>query len=126
MRKAKLKKCSQCQQELSLEYFYKLGKDRIDSWCKLCRKKIKKSKYKPKSYAENYRGFMKLLDWYFDLKLSELSEFEEVLERMVRDAKTTGNSLQQGKLRRAKRGVQSRSSGCEEPGVRKEKKAAHC
>ena len=53
-----------------------------------------------------------------DVKLSELSELEKALERMVEDAKKTRGGIQPSKLSRAKGRLQPRSSGRQEQRIR--------
>lgn len=81
-----MKICTSCKELKNPKDFYKLGQDRIDSWCKDCKRSKRVARYDSKQEVRNYGNFRKLLDFMTEIKLSELSGFEQELEGIISNA----------------------------------------
>jgi len=82
------KSCTKCGETKSSEQFYSLGKDRVDSWCKQCKKSARQAAYVSKADLQNYNAFRKFLDFFFNIELTELCQYDQRLEEIINHAKS--------------------------------------
>lgn len=85
--------CTSCGNNKPTSEFYALGKTRIDSWCKDCKRSKRVVRYDSKQEVRNYANFRKILDFMTEIKLSELSSFEQELEGIIGSADKNSSAI---------------------------------
>jgi hypothetical protein len=76
------KKCTKCLVDLPLSEFYSMG-NRVDSWCKECKKSKRRSKYVSTKSVDTFDRLKRCLDLLYEVEKKELDAINERLEEMV-------------------------------------------
>lgn len=77
-----LKKCSKCLVEFSTTEFYSKG-NRLDSWCKSCKKSERKSTYVSQKEVQAFDGLVQIGNIVYESEVNRLMEMNERLEKMI-------------------------------------------
>jgi hypothetical protein len=76
------KRCTTCLIELPLSSFYSKG-TRLDSKCKECKKKTRRTTYVSRSEQDEQARLLKFFDILFDDEKRKLEDFENDLDKIL-------------------------------------------
>lgn len=77
------KQCTKCQEVLPLSEYYTLGPNRLDSWCKSCKRTKRKEKYVSSRTRDGVNVLLKMTDIIFDSELQFLNQQQEKLQELI-------------------------------------------
>ncbi len=77
------KQCTKCHEIQPLSEYYTLGPNRLDSWCKSCKRAKRKEKYVPSQTRGGINILMKMTDIIFDSELQLLNQQQEKLQELI-------------------------------------------
>lgn len=83
----KKRTCTHCLATRNEREFYSLGQERKDSWCKECRKSVRRKRYLTVDSTIAYRNYLKFHDYIIWDEIRRLSMVESRLEEIINDAK---------------------------------------
>lgn len=77
------RKCTKCLELLPQSEFYALGPNRLDSWCKSCKKTKKKEKYISSKTRDGINILIKMTDITFESQLKLLIQQQQMLQELI-------------------------------------------
>jgi hypothetical protein len=77
------RECTKCHELLAPSEYYTLGPNRLDSWCKSCKKTKRKEKYISSRTRDGFNILLKMTDIIFDSELQVLSQQQKKLQELI-------------------------------------------